>query len=143
MGVDDILFTFKPLNYNVMDSLSKLTLKGYFEQLRADMQKVSGGESKYESLKDESTHQLLELLIKAVALIEEFHQADNSYLNEDHASDYREMIEALNLHGIRYKGEASILDIDQPAPFVAPKKPMQKATRKKPGQGNSDSRKVG
>ena len=117
-----------------MDSLSKLTLKGHFDQLKSDVNETStagkvGIKAKgYETLRDESTHKLLELLIKAVALVEEVHQSDSEFLHEDHVNDYTSMINTLNAHGIAYKGNQDIFDLDVHIPLpLSEKKPMQKA----------------
>ncbi len=117
-----------------MDSLSKLTLKGYFEQLKSEVN-FSTSDRKgairakgYETLRDESTYKLLELLIKAVALVEDVYESDSTLIHEDHANDYQEMIDTLNSHGIAYKGIQEIinLDLNSPSQF-GEKKPMQKA----------------
>ena len=118
-----------------MESLSKLALKGYFEQLKSDINSSAGIRKEdqkslgYETLRDESTFDLLELLIKAVALVEEIHQTDDSFLHEDHVADYQSMINSLNAHGIAYKGNSEILEYSNTAPLpLAKKKPMQKAS---------------
>lgn len=134
-----------------MDSLSKLTLKGYFEQLKLDVNETSCGrkgavrEKGYETLRDESTYKLLELLIKAVAIVEDVYDNDASLIHEDHVSDYQSMISTLNSHGIAYKGIQEILDIEAYTPqTLGEKKPMQKAkSRKKTNSGNDLRKKTG
>lgn len=133
----------------LMDNLSKLTLKGYFEQLKTDVGQTSGIRKEdikakgYETLRDESTFQLLELLIKAVALVEEMHQNDTTFLLEDHVNDYCEMIQTLNKHGIAYKGNTDILDLETNSPLnLSKKKPMQRAKSASKNQADQ-TKKVG
>lgn len=128
-----------------MSDLTKLTLKGYFEQLRSEVSSQRKSDQKAGGqidMPDESTHKLLELLIKAVALVEEVYQKDADFLQADHIVDYKSMINTLQQHGIAYKGQAQIIDaeVDQFVPGIE-KKPMQKATGSK--KGTSAKRKAG
>ena len=122
-----------------MSSLSKLTLKGHFEELksqvndtlkpRKDALKAEG----FSKIENESTEKLLELLIKAVALMEEVYETNHDILTADHVEDYREMILVLNKHGISYRGNTQLLNTtpeQSPSVVIAPKKPMQKAHSK-------------
>jgi len=134
-----------------MDHLSKLTLQGYFEQLRSNVSELSQvrkgaikakGRSKS---KENPVNKLLELLIKSVALVEEIHQNDSEFLHEDHLNDYRQMITTLNEHGIAYKGNEEILNLEN-KPFLdfMHKKPMQKAAKKaKSSKSTNTKRKAG
>ena len=120
-----------------MDHLSKYTLKGYFEQLKSAVDEQSGSgkasvkASALHKSTDDATNKVLELLIKAVALVEEIYLYDSDFLHEDHLNDYREMITTLNARGIAYKGNQEILNLDgKPILDFVVKKPMQKATNK-------------
>ncbi|MDA0196589.1 MAG: hypothetical protein O2887_13975 [Bacteroidetes bacterium] len=113
-----------------MESLTKLALKGHFADLRNQIigkrNVESSGDQK--DLEGEALHKLLELLIKAVAIVEDVHQTDATLIDTDQAEDYREMILALNTYGISYKGLPEIIEIKSlPAYKVPDKKPMQKA----------------
>ena len=134
-----------------MNHLSKLTLQGYFEQLRSNVSELS--QARKETLKakgkakstEEPVDKLLELLIKSVALVEEIHQNDSDFLHEDHLNDYRQMITTLNEHGIAYKGNQEILSLNS-KPFLdfMQKKPMQKAAKKaKSAKSSNPKRKAG
>ena len=133
-----------------MDSLSKLTLKGYFNQLKSEVEHQAGIRKEdikatgYKSLQEESTHKLLELLIKAVALVEEIHQNDAEFLQEDHLEDYQAMIATLHEHGINYSGNTEILEMQaSPAPSLGRKKPMQKAQSKSRKNQKNTGKKAG
>ena len=131
-----------------MKDLSKLTLKGYFEQLRNDVNQQSvrkGSIRATGSDRSNSTSdtKLLELLIKAVALMEEIHGTDADFLQSDHISDYRDMINTLNLHGIDYRGKEQILTQEALPKLLTKKKPMQKATSKKKSKRSDSNRKAG
>jgi len=115
-----------------MESISKLTLQGHFDNLKQTL--IARGDIKAEdsllSLESQSLNNLLELLIKAVAIIEDVHQVGSNLLGTDQTNDYGEMIAALNAHGISYKGLPQILEVENSLAFKMPKKkPMQKAIK--------------
>ena len=108
-----------------MQSISELALKGYFESLKDQMNRQYGGRQ----------DSLIRLLEKAVGIIEEVYEKDFNLLHPDNAHDYKEMIQALNEHGITYRGRREILALAVDAPpttgSVKPKtskKPMQRAS---------------
>jgi hypothetical protein len=85
-----------------MASLNDLTLKGYFQSLKEEVNR------KY---KHNEHARLLHLLEKAVGLIEEAYEKDFNLLHPDNAIDYKEMIEALNEYGVKYNGNKEILEL--------------------------------
>ncbi|MEQ9425791.1 MAG: hypothetical protein RJQ09_15305 [Cyclobacteriaceae bacterium] len=128
-----------------MDSLSKLTLKGHFENLRNDANLRGDSKAKRANAQEsEFTNKFLELLIKAVALTEEVHATDADFIQEDHINDYRQMISLLNEFGISYKGKSDLLELSTESTpvWAAPKKPMQKATGRA-SKNTDEKRKAG
>ena len=111
-----------------MQSISELALKGYFESLKDQMNRQYGGRQ----------DSLIRLLEKAVGIIEEVYEKDFNLLHPDNAHDYKEMIQALNEHGITYRGRKEILALAVDAPTTGSVKPK---TSKKPMQRASGSRK--
>ena len=78
-----------------------------------------------------------------MALVEEIHQNDSDFLHEDHLNDYRQMITTLNEHGIAYKGNQEILDLETHSSLpLSEKKPMQKAKSVTKGK-SEENRKAG
>jgi hypothetical protein len=127
-----------------MTSLDEYALKGYFQELKDEVNRqVRGGQNR-----------LLDLLKKAVGALEEVYEKDFNLLHPDNAIDYREMIEALNQHGIEYSGKKEILELaaarfnPEPKTFEKPqaaqpeKLPMKKASGKKNIQ-DEERRKLG
>ena len=111
-----------------MSSINDYALKGYFEQLRDEVNRQAGRINKKEF------DEVLNLLEKAVGFLEEVYEKDKNMLTADHATDYREMINTLNQNGFDYPGNKEIIalseaetNIEQPVQ----KKPMQKAKGKK------------
>lgn len=111
-----------------MQSISELALKGYFESLKDQMNRQYGGRQ----------DSLIRLLEKAVGIIEAVYEKDFNLLHPDSAHDYKEMIQALNEHGITYKGRKEILALASDAPTSGSVKPE---TAKKPMQRASGARK--
>ncbi len=115
-----------------MESLTTLAFKGHFADLRNQLITKgnvipSGNQTDMES---EALNKLLELLIKAVAIVEDVHQTDATLIDVDQADDYREIILALNTYGISYKGLPEIIEMQGlPAFSMLAKKPMQKAIK--------------
>lgn len=108
-----------------MVSISDLALKGFFHTLKDEMNWRSG---------TKDAPRLINLLAKAVGVIEEVYEKDFNLLHPDNALDYREMVQALNDYGLSYKGNNDILNLAtriEPAtatPGPIPEKmPMKKA----------------
>jgi len=106
-----------------MATISDLALKGFFHSLKDEMNSHFG-----------DRRRLVDLLARAVGLIEEVYEKDFNLLHPDNAQDYREMVQALNDYGLSYKGDANILNLAnrvEKDPAVAnpipQKMPMQKA----------------
>jgi hypothetical protein len=98
-----------------------------------------------QSIGDDIQYRLIQLLVKAVGLIEEAYEKDFDLLHPDNALDYKEMIDALNDYGVKYGGKKEILElaIQQYAPASGTKIPEtrkrpQKLPMKKAGGKNKD-----
>lgn len=91
-----------------------------------------------------SEKELLDLLIKAVATIEEVYEKDFELLHEDNAYDYKDMITVLNQYGYDYEGKEKILALTQAPDFWQMKdhkKPMKRATGRKKEAPREENRK--
>lgn len=78
--------------------------------------------------------ELVDLLSRAVATIEEVYEKDFELLHEDNAYDYKEMIETLNRNGYNYNGKDEIIALTKAPDFWQmqdQKKPMKRATGRK------------
>lgn len=117
-----------------------------FESVKKTPLATATGEGTEKS--DPERDELLDLLTKAVATIEEVYEKDFDLLHEDNAIDYKDMVEALNQYGVKYVGREDILELAKSPDFSSiqnQKKPMKRATgRKKTSQReNQQGRKLG
>lgn len=72
---------------------------------------------------------LLNLLVRAVELIEEVYERQPDLIHDDHAQDYSNMVTALHQHDVFYKGNPKIMQMAHsfnPLQGIE-KMPMQKA----------------
>ncbi|MGK7396344.1 MAG: hypothetical protein ACNS62_17335 [Candidatus Cyclobacteriaceae bacterium M3_2C_046] len=123
-----------------MNSIAELALRGHFESLR---QKVNQETS---TIPDQE--KLLDLIQKAVGMMEEVYDKDFDLLEIDNADDYREMIETLNQYGRSYQGKPEILlqaqkPRHQTKPVTFHKKPMKKAEGPRTRKHNKERKNTG
>jgi hypothetical protein len=82
---------------------------------------------------------LLNLLVRAVELIEEVYERQPELIHDDHAQSYTDIIAALNARSVSYKGNPQIMQMSHDFnPLKAfGKMPMEKA---KPGKNKAERR---
>jgi len=117
-----------------MNPLSKYTLKGYFDEIKEEVNKQAG---KADSLQQEH---VLNMLAKAAGIIEEVYEMDAQLLHSDSINDYKEIVYTLKSHGYVGAGQTNLLQEikDEEPEQLIRKKPMQKATGR---SRTSDSKK--
>jgi hypothetical protein len=117
-----------------MSPLSKYTLKGYFDEIKEEVNKQA---SKADSLQQQH---VLNMLAKAAGIIEEVYETDAQLLHNDSINDYKEIVQTLKSHGYVGAGQTDLLHEvkDEEPEQLIRKKPMQKATGR---SRTSDSKK--
>jgi len=86
-----------------MNPLSKYTLKGYFDEIKEEVNKQAG---KADSLQQEH---VLNMLAKAAGIIEEVYEMDAQLLHSDSINDYKEIVYTLKSHGYVGAGQTNLL----------------------------------
>ena len=101
-----------------MRSLTELTLKGHFEELRKKYNK-KGGSGK------EFPEEVLHTLGKAIAMAEDFYERDPEFFSDQRRKEYQRMIKVINSYGNMYKGHPDLMGEDED--MLPGKMPMKKA----------------
>lgn len=107
-----------------MNPLSKYTLKGYFDEIKQEVNKQAG------RVDSGQQQHLLNMLAKAAGVIEEVYETDPQLLHTDSINDYKEIVQTLKTHGYTGAGYSELLQEvkDEEPEQLIRKKPMQKAT---------------
>lgn len=107
-----------------MNPLSKYTLKGYFDEIKQEVNRQAG------KVDAGQQQQLLNMLAKAAGIIEEVHETDPQLLHADSINDYKEIVQTLKTYGFKGAGYSQLLqEVKDEAPEqLIRKKPMQKAS---------------
>lgn len=107
-----------------MNPLSKYTLKGYFDEIKQEVNKQAG------RVEGKQHQDLLNMLARAAGIIEEVYETDPQMLHNDSINDYKEIVQTLKSHGYSSAGYTDLLqEINEEEPEqLIRKKPMQKAS---------------
>ncbi|MFW5760998.1 MAG: hypothetical protein ACOCXH_08480 [Cyclobacteriaceae bacterium] len=107
-----------------MTPLSKYTLKGYFDEIKQEVNKQAG------RVDANQQQHLLDMLARAAGIIEEVYETEPQLLHNDSINDYKEIVQTLKTHGLAAAGYSELLQEvkDEEPEQLIRKKPMLKAT---------------